>query len=509
MNQNTIREMQRSPAAFREHLSIDGDAGPRRLGESLDPWQRADFAALDPGWQRVAGLAVVDPAQRGYLERPRGHSKTTDEAVMATWALVASQRQISGVAAAADRDQARLLRDGIGKLVSLNPWLAEILDVQQYRIINKHTKSVLEILASDAATSYGLTPHFILCDELTHWQNDSLWVSLFSAAAKRANCMLVVIANAGTGCGSSWQWQVREAARTSPDWYFNSLDGPQASWIGEKHLAEQRRMLPPLAFDRLWLNRWTSGSGDALTEEDIAASVLHESPWRRREPGWVFVGGLDIGLAKDATAFVVLGKCVGETQLISRPRKGGVPRAFAAMQDLGMWRGEEVEETLHTVEGSGKLRVAAVQLWKPERGKRVDLAEVERAIVRAHEHYGLAALAYDPHQAEYLADRLESAGVPVERVPFCGANLQSMATSMLDAFSSRNIELYEHPQLLADLRNLRIEEKSYGVRLTSPRGPAGHGDAATALALSIFASRQFEAPLGDSFIADDEPLIWN
>ncbi len=510
MSQATIRAMQTDPAIFRQHLLIDGDSGPRRLGDSLDPWQRSDFEALDPGWKRVAGLPVTDPIQRAYLERPRGHSKTTDEAVMATWGLLASQRQISGVVAAAKKDQARLLRDAMSKLVSLNPWLAEILEIQAYRVVNRHTGSTMEILSSEGDTNYGLTPDFCLVDELHAMDTDELWVSLFSAVAKRSNAMLVVITNAGTGCGSSWQWKLREAARLDAGWYFHSLDGPKASWISEKHLAEQRRMLPPLAFDRLWLNKWTSGSGDALTEEDIVASVLHDAPWTVRKPGQVMVAGLDIGIAKDATALVILAKCVGETQLITKRKKpAGVPRAIQAMQELGMLPGNpDFEEITHTVEGTGRLRVAAVQLWKPERGKRVDLAEVERAIIRANEHFGLASLAYDPHQAEYLADRLLAAGVPVERVPFTGANLQSMATSVLDAFSSRNIELYQHEQLLQDLRSLRVEEKSYGLRLTSPRGPSGHGDSATALALSIYASRAFDEPMGDWVLPDDYgPLI--
>ena len=34
-------------------------------------------------------------------------------------------------------------------------------------------------------------------------------------------------------------------------------------------LAEQRRMLPPAAYLRLWENVWSSGLGDALSPEDI------------------------------------------------------------------------------------------------------------------------------------------------------------------------------------------------------------------------------------------------
>jgi hypothetical protein len=66
-----------------------------------------------------------------------------------------------------------------------------------------------------------------------------------------------------------------------------------------------------------------------------------------------------------------------------------------------------------------------------------------------------------------------------------------MASVLLDGFNQRQIDLYNHPQLLADLRALRVEEKSYGVRLTSPRGPNGHGDAATALAIALLIAKRF------------------
>ena len=506
MDSTTLARLAGDPVVFRQHLLIDTDTGPHPLAHCLDAWQAADFAALDSGWRRVAGHDV-EGRQRAYLERPRGHSKTADLAVMATWALFASRKQISGVAAAADRDQARLLRDAVAKLVSGNPWLAPILEVQSYRVCNRHTGSTLEILSADAPSSYGLTPDFVIVDELTHWGTDSLWVSLFSAAAKRANAMLVIISNAGVGMGDSWQWRIRAAARGDESWYFSFLDGPVASWISQKHLAEQRRLLPPIAFERLWLNRWTSGSGDALTSDDVDAALTRKRPWTARRPGWVFVGGLDIGLSKDNTALVIVGKCVGERRWVTRPAQAAtVPKSLAAARDLGFMPDPPPDEVISEVPATGRLRLASVVLWRPGPGRRVDLAAVERSILRLHEHFGLEQLAYDPSQAEYLADRLGDAGVPVERVPFTGGNLQSMATSLLDVFGARQLDLFPHEQLLVDLRALRIEERSYGLRLTSPRGPTGHGDCATALALAIHASRSFLSPVADEVI--EGPLIW-
>jgi phage terminase large subunit-like protein len=178
-----LKRLQADPAAFRRSLLIDAGAEPVRFGDVMEPYQQADFAALDPAWRRLAGQSADVTHTRGWLERPRGHSKTTDIAVMVCWVLFAAPRKLTGVIAAGDRDQANLLRDAIEKLVRLNPWLAKFLQVQKQFIINPHTGGSLEIISSDVASSYGLTPDFVICDEISHWPKPDLWHSLISSAA--------------------------------------------------------------------------------------------------------------------------------------------------------------------------------------------------------------------------------------------------------------------------------------------------------------------------------------
>src|SRR6185437_15964867 len=130
-------------------------------------------------------------------------------------------------------------------------------------ILNPATGSSIEIISSDAASSYGHTVDFIICDELTHWRKRDLWDSLFSTVPKKV-CFLIVIANAGVGQGVSWQWGVRESARLADNWHFSRLDGPRASWQSPADLEEQARMLPPKAYQRLWLNIWSVDSADCI-----------------------------------------------------------------------------------------------------------------------------------------------------------------------------------------------------------------------------------------------------
>lgn len=493
MDARTLRRLQHDPAEFRAALLIDTDRGPVRLGDVMEDWQRVDFEALDPAWRRLAGQPVTPQHTRAWLERPRGHSKTSDEAVSALWALFASRRNLTGVAAAADSDQARLLRNAIDATVRLNPWLRKFVEVQKQLVVNPHTGSSLEIISSDAASSYGLTPHFIIADELTHWRKRDLWDSLLSAAAKRQDCLLLAIMNAGYQ--DSWVWELREAIRHAAGWYFCSLAGPQARWITADRLDEQRRLLPAKVFARLWLNCWASGGGDALEEADIAASITRATPLAHAEPGWCYVAGLDLGLTRDAGALVILGRHVGWLERVPRARRARVVSSkMRALIDAGVFDAPAEEADHDTVlhEATGRLRVAAVRIWRPE-GRKVEIEPIENEIVAINEAFGLSAVAYDPWQAEYLAERLAKRSLTTDPVMFVPQNLQSMAQATMEAYGNRLIDSHDEPDLLADLRALRIVEKSYGIRLDSPRGPRGHGDTATALSIALHSIKRFSA----------------
>ena len=434
------------PAAFRDALVIDCDGMPRPFRDVIEPWQRADFEALDPGLRAVVGQDVADCHLRHWWERSRGHSKTSDISIAITWLLFASRRPLRIAAAAADQDQAGLLRDAILRLTGANAWLKSVLDVQARRICNPHTGSICDIITSDAPSSYGLLLDAIVCDELCHWPKRDLWDSLLSTAAKRSRCLLLAITNAGFA--DSWQWQTREAIRSDAGWYFSRLDGPQATWITADRLAEQERLLPTIAYRRLWLNEWSSGSGDALSESDIVAAVdpdMSDQPARHE----VCVAGLDLGLKHDASAFCIVAK--------SR---------------------------------AGQLRVLRVRRWQAPKNGKLNLAELEATILEDHREYRPRRVSCDPWQASYLLQRLRRAGVPTFERQQAGPRLVEQAMALVEAFTNGTIRIPPHELLLSELRRARVEERSYGVRLTSDRDATGHGDIVSALSIALAEVKQ-------------------
>jgi hypothetical protein len=56
--------------------------------------------------------------------------------------------------------------------------------------------------------------------------------------------------------------------------------------------------------------------------------------------------------------------------------------------------------------GTGRMRLAWEDLWRPSHGTCVDLTQVEQAILNVHQRFRLARLAVDPYQADLLITRL-------------------------------------------------------------------------------------------------------
>jgi hypothetical protein len=74
--------------------------------------------------------------------------------------------------------------------------------------------------------------------------------------------------------------------------------------------------------------------------------------------------------------------------------------------------------------------------------------------------------------------------------PPTAANLRQQATLTIECFQDHRVQCYPCEPLRRDLLKLRVEEKSYGIRLVSPRDGEGHGDTASAFCLALLLAHQ-------------------
>src|SRR6185437_8619734 len=131
-----------------------------RWGESATPDQWADMEAL---------LSPEKP-RRHYWLRARGRSKSFDVGA-ATLAMMLAGGLRGGdelYAAAAGREQAGITARKMRLIAEATPELAGAVEIQNFRVITPRTGAVLDVIASDLATSWGKTPRWLFIDEIAN-----------------------------------------------------------------------------------------------------------------------------------------------------------------------------------------------------------------------------------------------------------------------------------------------------------------------------------------------------
>jgi len=428
-----MRAWRKAPMRFVEDVLRHPDG--RSYGRGLDPWQREDLEVA-----LTAGKHV-------WWERPRGHSKTQDAAAVALTQLILGGRGQRIYFAATDGDQAALAFDSLRGFVLRSQLLAEWVRLLHRQAVVEATDSTLTVLAADAASSWGLRPSLVVVDELEAWRgtnHEEFFWSLFSSLGKVPGARLLVCLTAGWD-RTSLAWKVREQVQKDDAWIF-SRRGQCASWISPRFLEQQRRVLPEHVYRMLHENEWTEAGGAFLTFAEVEAIFdpgLEPAEAHQGVPHFI---GLDLGLARDATAAVVL----------------------------------------HAEEGG--LVVDQIRTWQGSPGDRVRLASVEEWLKKAAVDFAPAQIVLDPWQAVGLAQRLRDAGLRVTEAAFTPGYRDRIFLNLLRLVRERRLRCFRHRRLKEELLGLSFTEKGGGLRVD--HRPGGHDDHAVALAMAALAAAE-------------------
>lgn len=455
---DVLRSYRDSPMVFFENVVIERQGKRVKFGDEgvMAAFQREAFEAAAPCLQAVAS-GRVPPIRGLWLERTKGASKDSDVALMVLWLLLFSPKPLAMETGADDQDQAKEMMGAADEWVRLNPWMQQRLEFQRDRIFCPQTRSQLDFLTTpsrnDAGGTHGSRPHVSIINELSHISVEGFAATMFDNADKRPENLVLVATNAGSR--RLWQWKWRELYRdratasdptTKARWYFQKVDAP-APWISRANLEDARIRNSKARYARLWQGVWSTGEGDAIDQADIDACLTLDGPHAEAAPWWVYGAGLDLGTKRDHAALVVMG----------------------------------------TEMGSGRVAVVRVCGWRPPgNGEAIDLQAVREAVWDAFLTFGLFHVGYDASQAVLMAQELRGRGVPMQEVFFAGKNLDLMASTLMQAFRDRTLDLWNGDQdLLDDIGRLAIEEKRWGHKLAAVSDEHGHADRAIALAIGL------------------------
>jgi hypothetical protein len=447
------------------------------LGLVLEDGRRLGDVCTD--WQLQLLLWALDPdAEPNRIElRPRGGSKTTDVAGMLIVLLIlVFAPGTRAYCFAVDRDQARLITDAIAGFVARTPALAGALTVNNFTITSR-SGSVLEVMASDSASAWGLKPAFAMLDEWCQWpdtQNSrTLWEAITSSMGKVPGARLLCASTAGDP--GSWQFRVYESAQKSPNWSVASIDGP-LPWVTKEFLAEQRAMLPDSAFQRLHRNRWAAPEDRLAAADDVRACVafsIADGQWPLPKQAGVgrYVMGVDLSLVRD--------------------------RAVAAVMHAERAENEDGQRIVT------RVVLDRLQVWKPSHKDPLDFAAVEQWITYAAAEYGCVVYV-DPYQAMSTVQRIRNRGGSIEPVNFTMASNDRMAVGLHTLIRSHRLAIPDDEELIEELMTIRLVEKSGQFKLE--HDASRHNDRGTALSLAILQLTQIQPQGTRPIIYSDEEM---
>lgn len=459
---------------FTRGLVIESQSGPQVFENCMAKHQLDCFTDIAPS---LTALRKGDMPEfkRYWIERTKKASKDADLAVMTLWLAAFPLRPFLGQIGAADQSQAGIVKERVTHLLHLNPWLNDYVKLVNNKIFStkmmangRDPMCKFDIMSSDAAGAHGGTPDLLIVNELSHISRWEFAENLMSNAAGVAQGMAIIATNAGIKGSKAEVWRIN-AMRPTSGWRVWVLARP-APWTNKQTLKDEKGNLSPSKYMRLWWGRWASGKGDALSEEAIDACFVLQGPLLGPEKGWVYFGGLDLGITHDHAGLVVVG-----VQLQLRQIKLGFMRAW-----------EPVE-----IPGSPK--------------KEVQLTEVEKGCVSIHKLFTLMQLGYDPHEARLMSQQMRKVSIPVREVTFTPGNLSAMASALIQVMTQRMLMCYDDVdgRLRRDLGKFNIVEKPYGYKLEAVSDEFGHADVGTALVIALMLAMEYLEGMLEGLSEDD------
>lgn len=470
-NQIFVAYLKRAETSFLTFIAgliVPSGRGPKLINDVVAEHQMECFESMAPSLEALR-LGVMPPCRRFWIERTKKASKDTDLAACLIWLLAFPNRPLFIQVAASDREQAGIVRRRIEDYLYYNPWLAERIELQAWKLQSKNKLVKVEIIASDIAGSHGETPDMLICNELSHVSKWEFIQNLLDNADGVPQGLVLIATNAGYK--GTHAWNLKQVVETSDMWRCHYFRQP-APWHSAAFIEDAKRRNSPSRFNRLWKGVWSSNKGDAFDDSQVDNIFKPElEELHAPESGWYYIGGLDIGVNHDHAGFLILG----------------------------------VNTKLR------RLRIATMRGFAPHPNTgEVNLMEVEDHCLMKARAFRLGWLGYDPHQAKLMAQRLRAKGIPMMEVPFTGNRINEMATALMGVLREGILESYEDPdnRLRNDVGRFNIVEKSYGYRLDAVRDESGHSDVGTALiiclphAIALLEGRALMD--GDVLIYDDD-----
>ena len=456
---------------------------PIRLTEKQKHWIR-----------RIYG----SPTRTFILSMGRKNAKTTFSACLLLLHLCGPEARVNSqlYSAAQSREQAAILFGLAAKMIRLNPELNEAIIIRDSRkqLVFPELGTTYTALAADASTAYGLSPAFVVHDELGQVrgprselyealetaagaQEEPLSIIISTQAPNDTDLLSILIDDAKTGADPRVKLELYEAPLDADPFAEETirLANPHYDdFMNQEEVrrqAQEARRMPSreAAYRNLVLNQRIEAS-----DPFISRSVweLNGDPPGELEGG--IFGGLDLSSTNDLTAMVLLGPGDGywnvhPTFWIPGENLAEKSRADRVPYDIWAKKG-----FLQTTPGAS-----------------VEYEWVAHQLRSVFDRYHVRAIAFDRYNWRFLRPWLEKVGFTeqeLEKFVEFGQGFVSMSPAIRELESlilNRKLRHGNHPVLNMCMANARIATDPAGNRKFVKNKSTGRIDGAVALAMAV------------------------
>lgn len=426
--------------------SVGGAAG--ELIE-LRPWQT----------KLLDGLLAEDSTGKlrhraALIGMARKNGKSALGAGLALWSLFLGDAGGEVYSVAGTRDQARIVFGSAKRMVELDPELSTTAKVYRDAIEVPATGSVYRVLSREAGASEGLSPTFVVFDEVHVQPDDELWNVMQLGAGARREPMLLGITTAGARtdahgrdslCYRLYQHgrRVVSGEVDDPSFFF-------AWW--EPEAGVQADHTDP----KVWAEA-NPGLGDLCAVEDFHSTIgrTPEAEFRTKRTNVWTVG---------ATAALPH----GSWDRLADPEREVDPDAPVVLMADGSWSGDSTGILALTVEE--RPHVWVVDLWeKPPdaRDWRVPVVDVEDALRAAARSHRCLEVGMDPYRWQRSMSVLDDEGLPMVEYPMGSVERMVKAWKLFyDAVLDGTFTHSGDPRLARHVGNMVLKIDARGARPT-------------------------------------------
>jgi len=466
-----------------------------------------------PGGKDVGQPVKLRPFQRGFIEQvydnPAGtrrailsvgrkNTKTATSAMLLLCHLCGPEALPNSelYSAALSRDQAALLFNLAAKMVRMNPNLADVVMIRDTakQLYCPDLGTLYRALSADAPTAYGLSPAFIVHDELGQVKGPrhQLYEALETATGAYENPLSLVISTQAPTDGDLLSILIDDALEghdprtvvllhTAPvDSDPFDIETVRAANPALGDMLSEREVMDMADAARRMPSREAEYRNLILNQRvDASSPFVTQSVWRSNgaEPalsGAVY-GGLDLSETTDLTALVLVSTQRGvysvkptfwlpEDGLSDRSRQDRVPYDLWAQQ--------------------GSLCTTP--------GRSIEYEYVAQELVRLFDEHDIRKLAFDRYNMRHLRPWLIKAGMSEtlidERFVDFGQGFVSMSPALRVLESllvNDKMRHGNHPVLTMCAANAVVKADEAGNRKLDKKRSRGRIDGMVALAMAV------------------------